>query len=453
MNRAPEATGPGSAVSRRTPRGDTAITVVESLTHDARGVAHIDGKTTFIEGALPGERVRFRYHSKRPRYDTGTTLEVLERSPDRVEPPCPHYSSCGGCSLQHLTAPAQVRAKQKILAETLEHVGRVEPRQWLAPIEGPPTGYRRRARLGVRLVPKKGGVLVGFRERRHSYITPLDSCLTLDPRLGTLLPALRNTIGKLSRPDRIPQVELSAADSGCAAVFRHLEPLTPADLEHLRLFAKTNAITAYLQPGNPSTVHALWPRPAPVLSYYLPDFDVNLAVAPTDFIQVNGAVNRQLVTQAVTLLELIPADRALDLFCGLGNFTLALARQAGYVLGVEADAGLIARARANARTNALANVEFQAADLYGDDGLEFLRGGRWTKLLLDPPRAGAMEVIKALPADGPQRIVYVSCNPATLARDSEYLVRVLGYRLEAAGVADMFPQTSHVESIALFVRA
>jgi 23S rRNA (uracil1939-C5)-methyltransferase len=431
--------------------GDTAVAVVESLTHDARGVARIDGKTTFIEGALPGEQVRFRYHNKRARYDTGTVLDVLSPSADRATPPCRYYGVCGGCSLQHLAASAQVLAKQRVLADALAHVGRVQPRQWLAPVRGPETAYRRRARLGVRFVPKKGGVLVGFRERRHSYVTPLDHCLTLDARLAALLPAIRDVVGKLSRPDRLPQVEVAAGDDACAAVFRHLEPLSTADLAHIREFAETCGVASYLQPGDPATIRPFWPSPTPPLAYALPEFDVRLNFGPTDFIQINAAVNRELVTRAVSLLDVGPRDCVLDLFCGLGNFTLPLARRAGRAVGCESDLRLVERARANARQNGSENVEFRAVDLYhvGVSGL--FSDARYDKVLLDPPRAGALEVIKALPADGPARIVYVSCNPATLARDSEYLVHVLGYRLEAAGIADMFPHTSHSESIALYV--
>lgn len=452
MNRATEAPNPTDVGMRRESQGDMAVAAVESLTHDARGVARIDGKTTFIEGALPGERVRFRYYNKRPRFDTGATIEVLEPSPDRVTPACRYYGLCGGCSLQHLAAGAQVLAKQRVLADTLEHVGRVQPALWLAPTGSGEIGYRRRARLGVRLVPKKGGVIIGFRERRHSFITPLESCITLEPGLAALLVPLKEVIGKLSCADRLPQVEVSAGDSGRAAVFRHLLPLNTADVGHLRAFAQAYDVTTYLQPGGADTIHALWPLPAPELEYRLPEFDVRLAFAPADFIQVNAVVNRTLVSQAVALLELTPSDRVLDLFCGLGNFTLPLARRAGRVLGLEGEAALVARARANAARNGIANAEFQVANLYDAGALGVLQSEPWTKLLLDPPRAGAMEVVKALSKEGPARIVYVSCNPATLARDSDYLVNVLGYRLEAAGVADMFPHTSHVESIAIFAR-
>ncbi|MBI3899924.1 MAG: 23S rRNA (uracil(1939)-C(5))-methyltransferase RlmD [Gammaproteobacteria bacterium] len=436
-----------------TKRGDVTVATVESLTHDARGVARIDGKTTFIEGALPGEQVRFRYHNKYPRYDTGAVQEVLSPSPERVTPPCPHFNVCGGCSLQHMSPTAQLDAKQRVLAETLEHVGKVQPERWLAPISGPVDGYRRRARLGVRYVSNKGGALVGFRERRSSFITPLTTCLTLDPRAAALLPAMRALVTRLSRPNRIPQIEVAASDDQLALVLRHLEPLTDNDRAQLRDFAAMYGVTMYVQPGGTDTMALLWPESPPALVYALPAFDLQLAFTPVDFVQVNAAVNRMLVELAVTLLDVKTTDRVLDLFCGLGNFTLALARRAAQVVGIEADVGLIERARANAQRNGLSNVEFRTADLFDDDAPASWTEDGYQKLLLDPPRAGAIEVIKRLPASNPGRIVYVSCNPATLARDSDYLVHQLGFRLEAAGVADMFPHTSHVESIALFTRS
>lgn len=442
----------GATPAGATP-SDTTIAMVESLTHDGRGVARIAGKATFIQGALPGERVRFRYHNKRARYDIGITEELLEPSPDRAGPPCGYFGVCGGCSLQHMAAPAQVRAKERVLAETLEHIGRLAPDQWLPPIAESSLGYRRRARLGVRFVEKKGGVLVGFRERRHSYITPLAACLTLDPRLSKLLPSVRGLISRLSRPDQIPQVEVSAGDNACALVFRHLKPLTPQDYMLLCGFARDYGVGVYLQPGDPRTVHPLWPESGTELAYGLPGFGLMLTFGPTDFIQVNAAANRVLVERAVALLDLKPTERVLDLFCGLGNFTLPLARRAGWVVGCEGDPLLVQRGRENARRNDVRNAEFEIVDLYRSADSRFWTGGRYDKLLLDPPRAGAMEAIKSMAARGPHRIVYVSCNPATLARDSAYLVQVLGYRLQAAGVADMFPHTSHIESMALFTRA
>ena len=431
-------------------RGDIGLAHIESLNYDGRGVARVNGKVTFIDGALPGEDVRFRYYNKRPAFDTGVVRDILRPSAERVAPPCPHFGVCGGCSLQHLQPAAQVRALQQVLAETLEHVGAVQPQRWLSPIVGSATGYRRRARLGVRFVPKKGGVLIGFREKRRSFITALNHCLTLDPRVAELLPALQQLVTDLSVRDRLPQIEVAAGDQAVALVFRHLRPFTPEDLLQLRAFAIRFAVQVHLQPAGPESIAPLWPQPADPLTYELPDDGVTLAFRPTDFVQVNAAVNRQLVQRALALLDLSPADRVLDLFCGLGNFTLAAARRAVWVHGIEADAGLIERAQANAAANRLDNVVFTAADLF--QAQPAWAPGSFNKLLLDPPRAGAIEALKALAVPLPERIVYVSCNPATLARDSAYLVNALGYRFDAAGVADMFPHTSHVESLALFVR-
>lgn len=445
--------GPGAA-----PRagGDTDVVQIESLNYDGRGVAHVARKTIFIDGALPGETVRFRYYNKRQKYDSGGAVEIITPSVERVEPACRYFGTCGGCSLQHMQARAQLSAKQQVLADNLRHIGRLEPVSWLAPIAGPEFGYRRRARLGVRLVPKKGGVLVGFRERRRSYITNLDGCLTLEPRVSDLLPHIRGVVARLSRPDRIPQIEVAVGDNAAALVFRHLESLTELDLTRLRAFGAEQDVQIFLQPGGLETVHALWPSSPPPLSYRLVEYGVTIEFAPTDFVQVNHAANHGLVHQAVSLLDPRPDDQVLDLFCGLGNFTFPLARRSRSVLGIEVDAGLLTRARRNAAINRIANVEFRQADLYlpresSEPEASPWQGYRFDKLLLDPPRAGAMEAIKRLwPDRGPSRIVYVSCYPATLARDADYLVRALGYRLTAAGVVDMFPQTSHVESMAVF---
>ena len=433
--------------------GDQATATVASLSHDGRGVARIDGKTVFIEGALPGERVRFRYFNKRKNYDSGGLVEILEASPNRVTPPCPHFGVCGGCDLQHLRPAIQIQAKQRIVAEQLAHLGKVEPRNWLAPVTGPALGYRRRARLGVRHVPSQGGVLIGFRERRRSFIANLDTCPVLDPKIAALLPAVRAVIGELSRPDRIPQVEVAVGDGDSALVFRHLVPLQDRDRQQLRAFGERHGIQIYTQGHRRDSGVALWPSESPGLYYRLPEFDVDIHFKPTDFVQINGVVNRATVSQAVRLLTPKSDERVLDLFCGLGNFTLPLARQAGQVLGVEADADLARRARENAQRHGMTNVEFLTADLYQEMTSTSWMKFHPDKLLLDPPRSGAMEVIKALTEPLPSRIVYVSCYPATLARDSRYLVHVLGYRLEAVGVMDMFPQTSHVESMALFVRS
>jgi len=425
---------------------------IESFSHDGRGVARIGGKATFIEGALPGETVRFRYLSRHKNYDSAQLVEVVTPSPDRVTPPCPHFGTCGGCSLQYMTPTAQLAAKQQVLAEQLERLGKVKPETWLAPLGGPAWGYRRRARLSVRLVPSKGGVLVGFREKRKSFIANLDSCAVLTPQVSTLLPSLRKLITSLSCPDRIPQVEVAVSDNETALVFRHLVPLTENDRAQLRAFAEQYDLQVHLQAHGPESIESLSPEnPAP-LYYRLPEFDVSIQFRPTDFIQVNAELNAAMVRQALALLELKPNDRVLDLFSGLGNFTLPLARRAAQVLGIEADAELIEGARANAARNGLHNVEFRAGNLYDEAGPVPWAGYTFNKLLLDPPRSGAIEAIKRLAEPLPERIVYVSCYPATLARDAEYLVRVLGYRLVAAGAMDMFPHTSHVESMALFVR-
>ncbi len=450
-----------------TATNDIAEAHIESLNYDGCGVAHVNGKVTFIEDALPGETVRLRYLNRRRNFDSGKLVEILSPTPDRVAPACAHFGTCGGCSLQHLRPDAQIRAKQQVLAGQLEHIGKVSPESWLAPLTGPAWGYRRRARLGVRQIPGKDGVLVGFRERRKSFLANLNECPVLEPKLAALLPALRELIAQLSCPHRIPQIEVAVGDNAIALVLRHLLALTEADRTLLCGFAQQHSLQVYLQGGGPDSIVPLWPEIPTPLYYRLPEYDVTLHFRPTDFIQVNNALNQRLVHQALTLLELKPADRVLDLFCGLGNFTLPLARHAQQVLGIEADAQLIAGARRNAERNGLNNAEFRQADLYYDKTSERSEQGYhsadttpevpwngfgFNKLLLDPPRNGAIEAIKRLPREGVERIVYVSCYPATLARDAEYLVHVLGFRLAAAGVMDMFPHTSHVESMALFIR-
>jgi 23S rRNA (uracil1939-C5)-methyltransferase len=432
---------------------ETPVATVTSLSYDGRGVTRLDGKAVFIVGALPGETVRFRYLRRQKRYDDGEMVEILESSQNRVTPPCPHYGACGGCDLQHLQPDLQLEAKQQILAEQLERLGKVKPESWLAPITGPAFGYRRRARLGVRLISSAGGVVVGFRRKNKSFLENLETCLVLDPKVSALLPALRELISGLSCPDRIPQLEVAVGSNAAALVFRHLVPLTYEDREKLAAFGEGHDIRIYVQPGRPDSVAPLWPAAPGPLVYRIPAFDVEIRFEPADFIQINDAVNNAMVGRVIELLEPTADDAVLDLFCGLGNFTLPLARRAGRVLGVEGEKELIERARANARLNKMMNVEFVHADLYRESS-----GAAWSKfpankLLLDPPRSGAIEAIKSLAEPLPSRIVYVSCYPATLARDSEYLVQVLGYRLAAAGVMDMFPQTSHVESMALFVKS
>jgi 23S rRNA (uracil1939-C5)-methyltransferase len=426
-----------------------AIARVDSLSHEGRGIARIDGKVTFIDGALPGETVRIRYLRRQAKFDNAETIEVLTPSPDRVQPHCPHFGVCGGCLLQHQAPAAQIAAKQQSLTELLAHVGNVSPERWLAPLTGPLWGYRRRARLGAHFVSKQDGMLVGFREARSRFLADLHSCPILDERIGPLLPAMRELLASLSCANRIPQVEVACGDDSAALILRHLVPLSPSDLDRLAAFARQHRLQIWRQPQGPESVVPVEPAEPPALSYRLDDGSV-LEFGPTDFVQVNAAMNRRTVTQALDLLALAPTDEVLDLFCGIGNFTLPIARRAARVTGIEASETLLARARYNAARNGITNVDFRPANLYAEDV-------QWPpaqtdKLLLDPPRQGAIEILKRMPQERPSRIVYVSCYPATLARDSQYLVHVLGYRLAAAGVMDMFPHTGHVESMTLFVR-
>lgn len=426
---------------------------VTSFSHDCRGVARLGGKAVFIDGALPGETVQFRYLRRQKRYDTAEVVEILEPSPNRVKPPCPHYGTCGGCSLQHLRPEVQLQAKQQILTEQLERLGKVKPESWLTPLTGPAFAYRRRARLGVRRIPRSGGVVVGFRQKNKSFLADLETCFVLEPKVSALLPPLHELIDGLSCPDRIPQIEVAGGMNATALVMRHLVPLTYEDRERLAAFGEANDIRIYLQPGRPDSVAPLWPVAPRPMYYRIPGFEVDIRFEPADFIQINDAVNNAMVKRVVELFELTPEDAVLDFFCGLGNFTLPLARRAARVLGVEGEKSLIERARANAQLNKMMNVEFVHADLYRESFNATWNHFRANKVLLDPPRSGAIEAIKSLVEPLPSRIVYVSCYPATLARDSEYLVQALGYRLAAVGVMDMFPQTNHVESIALFIKS
>lgn len=426
---------------------------IEGLSHDGRGVARVEGKTVFVRGALTGERVRFRYLGRHRRYDEGLVEEVLRSASDRVAPRCAHVALCGGCSLQHLSPQAQLRDKQQILSDALTRIGKVEPLRWLAPLESPrPWGYRTKARLGVRLVPKKGRVLVGFREQGSGFVADLQRCEVLDPRVGGLLLALSELIGGLSIPDRIPQIEVALGDASAVLVFRVLDALTEQDRQRLRAFGQCHGLSIGVQSAGPESIQPLCDGSLE-LSYHLPEFGIEIRFGPSDFTQVNPELNRRMVAQALHLLAPEPEDRVLDLFCGLGNFTLPLARHAGQVSGVEVDQALLDRAAANARRNGLHNVDFHQADLYQEPlgQTTWLRRG-FDKALLDPPRSGAAEVLALLPALGVRRLVYVSCYPSTLARDAGILAQ-LGYRLLAAGVMDMFPHTAHVESMALFERA
>ena len=428
------------------------IADIESLDHEGRGVAHVDGKAVFIEGALPGERVDYSsYHRKRS-YEKAHAQHVLLASSQRVAPSCPHFGTCGGCSMQHLNLPGQAAAKQRVLEDALWHIARLKPEQIYPPITGIGWAYRLRARLSVRHVESKGGALIGFREKQSSYVATMDSCAVLPPHVSALIPVLKTLVDGMSQPDRMPQIEVAVGGVRTVLLLRHLEPLTAEDLDRLRRFADQHGIIWYLQPKGLDTVSLFHPPDAGMLSYELPDFGLELRFHPTEFTQVNNGVNRMLVRRAMALLQPQAGERIADLFCGLGNFTLPIARLGANVLGIEGSAALVERARENAAYNGLAGLcEFAAANLFEVTEENFAALGAIDKLMIDPPREGAIALVKALPGGGgPRRIVYVSCSPATLARDAMVLVHEKGYRLLGAGIANMFPHTSHLESIALF---
>jgi 23S rRNA (uracil1939-C5)-methyltransferase len=426
---------------------------VDDLSHDGRGVASHGEKKVFVRGALPGERVLARLTGSKRRYDEAETIEVLAASPDRVQPPCPHFGRCGGCSLQHLDPGRQIAAKQNTLAQNLARIGKVTPEQFWPPLTGALWGYRRKARLSVRYVAAKERVLVGFRETYARFVADIRECHVLDPRIAAQLPALSGLIHSMRARESIAQIEVACGDETCALVFRHLEPLGDDDLDKLRDFARTSGIAVMLQPGGPASVHAL--EPATVeLSFRLPAFGLELAFGPSDFVQVNGEMNRRMIDRALELLAPGAGDRVLDLFCGLGNFTLPIATRVAECVGVEGDEELVRKARANAARNGLGNARFHVSDLaVGTAGgaLPWLQGA-YDSALVDPPRSGAESTLPLLAACGTRRIVYVSCHPASLARDAGLLVHRYGFRLAGAGVMDMFPHTGHVESIALFER-
>jgi 23S rRNA (uracil1939-C5)-methyltransferase len=440
-----------SSASRRAP-APTAVTTVEALDASGCGVVHVDGRRMLVDGTLVGERVVLRPRRARRQRHRADLVEVLDASRSRIEPACAHFGVCGGCGLQHMPAQAQLEHKQELLLGALDEHGRVRPDALLEPLTGPSTGYRRRARLGVKHVPGKGGVLVGFRERASPKVAELVTCAILEPRIGGALADLRRVLDALKIRHRVPQLEVALGDAGVGVVLRHLEPLSEHDRALLVDFARERGWQLYVQAGGPQSITPLWPgKPAP-LRYALPDFDLELAFLPTDFVQVNASVNRKLVRAAVHHLDVQAHSRVLDLFCGIGNFTLAAARHAASVTGVEGDAALVSRARANAERNSIDNADFIVADLSRIDAGSGWWHGRWDRMLLDPPRTGAGAVLSALDRNLPERIVYVSCNPETLARDAGALVHGKGYRLSHAGVVDMFPHTAHSEAMAVFDR-
>lgn len=431
-----------------------ATAIIEKFSHDGRGIARIEGKTTFIDGALPHETVTFQYTLKKSDYDEGTVVSVVEPSPQRVEPHCPHYALCGGCSLQHLEGAAQIHEKQTLLLDVLARVGHCQPETILPPLTSALWNYRNKARLSVRYVEKKQATLVGFREKKNPrYITEINQCPVLNKQVDAELVHLRQLIDTLDDPHGIAQIEVAAGDTDVALIFRNMSPLTPGDEDKIREFAQRTQFRIFLQPAGPDSVYLFYPENAgPYLSYALPAHDVEFKFLPTDFTQVNAGLNRLMVSQALTMLDLQPKDIVLDLFCGLGNFSLPLARYSANVVGVEGSDAMVERASMNAKANAITNTAFFCANLEDETALSSLLHHKFNKILLDPPRTGALEIVKQMDKINPERIVYVSCNPATLARDADILVNQHGYKMISAGVMDMFPHTSHVESIALFVK-
>ena len=428
--------------------------VIEKMSHDCRGIADIGGKTTFISGALPGETVMFKYLKQNSQYGEGYSTEVLEASKDRIAPQCAHFGTCGGCRLQHLTQAKQIEYKTAALADQLSRLGHVEPKKWLPPIFDKPFGYRQKARLGVKYVPKKGGALVGFRELDGRFVADINACEILHPSIGQNITALRALVSDLDAKALIPQLEVAIDDHRTTLIVRHLAPLSDHDLDKLSDFATLHQLWIYLQPKGPDTIHLLWPKDqkGARLSYDLQAFGLTIYFDPQHFTQVNQAINQKMVSHALELLDLTKEDKVLDLFCGVGNFTLPIATKALQVTGVEGSQEMVAVALLNARRNNLHNVAFYQADLFDNNASAAFMQQTYDKILLDPARVGAKEILEKIDSFKAKRIVYVSCNPATLARDAGILVRQKKYTLSACGVIDMFPHTAHVESIAVFDR-
>ncbi|MDC0197447.1 23S rRNA (uracil(1939)-C(5))-methyltransferase RlmD [Candidatus Thioglobus sp.] len=423
---------------------------IEALSHEGRGISHIDNKVIFTRGALPGEKVIASRTLSRAKYEEADVVEVIEPSLDRIDAKCSVYGICGGCSFQHLSSLNQISAKHDWLQSAFMGQSKVQPKEWLEPIQVESWGYRRKARLGVRYVAKKEKVLVGFRERKSSFVTVMSRCEVLHPSLGDNLEILSECIEALSIKDHVPQIEVAIAEKDTILILRHLQPLNENDEKVLIDYAKKLSITWYLQSGGLDTIK---PLKNPVqLTYSIPKHNIEMSFLPNDFTQVNFELNKKMIDLAIDLLDLNENDDVIDLFCGLGNFTLPISRYANKVVGIEGDQGLVERAKANAEQNNITNALFYKADLFEDvSGFEWFRGKNYNKALIDPSRTGAIEIVELLPRLNIERLVYVSCNPATLARDTAKLIS-LGFSLESAGVMDMFPQTAHVESIALFVR-
>lgn len=441
---------------KKLPQEPVECEITGGLSHEGRGIAKLDGKTQFVDAALPGERVMAQYVEQRGKFDELRTVEVLEASSERVTPPCAAAEICGGCSLQHMDTDAQIRFKEDTLRDHFKHFGDLEPEEWVEPMTGPTLGYRGKARLGVRFVAKKESVLVGFREKRSGFLADMQQCEVLNPRVGHHLLDLRELVASLSVYRELPQFEIALGEDAGALVVRHMVALTDEDKEKLIAFGQDHGFHIYLQPKGVDTVHRIWPESASKdedrLHYSLETPDgqtVKLAFHPMDFTQVNAEINKKMVRRALEWLDVQKDERVLDLFCGLGNFTLPLATQGKEVVGVEGDDAMVVRGKENASLNGLDNLRFYGANLQADFTKEDWAKEGFDKVLIDPPRSGALDVCNYLTAFGAKRIVYVSCNPATLARDAGVIVEK-GYRLLKAGVMDMFPHTSHVESIALF---
>lgn len=427
---------------------------ITNLSHDGRGIASINGKVTFIRGALAEEEVLFRYTRTKSQFDEGEVVEVVKASPNRVSPKCPHYSLCGACSWQHLDEKLQIHEKQLLVLNLLERTGHVKPLSILPPLTSDNWHYRTKARLSVRYVEKKGKTLVGFRERHNPrYITEINECPILHEKVDAHIMLLRQLIDSFDCPSSIAQIEVAAGDDDVALIFRNLQSLSESDVQKLRQFGESSQFTLYLQPGGPDSITLFYPEEASqYLHYQLPDENIVFQFLPSDFTQINMNLNRLMVRLALDLLELNSEDVLLDLFCGLGNFSLPAARHCAEVVGVEGSPDMVQRALMNAQINQIHNASFYSSDLTQSDVFTILKDHNFTKLLLDPPRTGAFEIVKEIDKLSPERIVYVSCNPATLARDADVLVNQFHYKLAAVGVMDMFPHTAHVESIALFVR-
>jgi len=426
---------------------------IESLDSEGRGVARDEGKVVFVEGALPGELVEAETTRRGSSFDQALAVRVLRESPGRREPPCPHFNRCGGCATQHADLKIQMAAKQRWLEDSLQRIGKVQAGILLPIVYGEEWGYRHRARMSVRGLPPPRGALVGFHERKSSYVADMRQCDNLPPRISRLIPVLRALVTGLDMRERLPQVEIAVGDKVDVLVVRNLDPVSDADAGKLRAFAEAEGIWLWLQPKGPATAAPFHPLSMPDLDYTLPEFGIRVGFRPTDFTQVNHGVNRILVRRAVRMLDPQPGERIADLFCGIGNFSLPLAACGATVVGIEGAKELVERARANAVANGLASrASFECADLFEAGAPGLAAWGPFDKILIDPPRSGAAELVKALPDAWPRRIVYVSCDSATLARDAGLLVGTKGFTLEAAGVVNMFPHTTHVESIALFER-